>query len=268
MQQRPTPNAPRSTPNHEAGIERLKLLVAYDGRRFAGWQSQAGGGSVQDALEAALQKIVGAPVRVHGSGRTDAGVHALGQCAHVDVPRGKHAAGVWVSALNANLPGEVRVMKVSRVRGGREGFHARYSAKGKRYVYRIWNAGWLHPLEIGRAWHVPQAIDVVALRRAGAMYVGKHDFAGFAANRGKEETDTVRTISRVAVGKKGALITITFEGDGFLYKMVRLLTGTMVRIGQGKADMGMIAELLAGKGRRKTQFAAPAEGLYLAGVRY
>lgn len=252
------------SPDHE----RLKLLVAYDGRGFAGWQSQARRDGVQDALESALRKITGEDIRVHGSGRTDAGVHALAQCAHVDVPRGKHVPRVWVAALNANLPPLVRVLSVRRVPGGREGFHARYDAKGKRYAYRLWNESWLHPLEIGRAWHVFQELDVSALRAAAQLFLGKHDFAGFAANRGQEETDTVRTITRADVKKRGPLITLTFEGDGFLYKMVRLLTGTIVRVGQGKAPAKLIPELLAAHGKKKTQFAAPADGLYLVKVFY
>jgi tRNA pseudouridine38-40 synthase len=249
-------------------IERLKFLIAYDGRGFAGWQSQAGGGSVQDALESALTKVTGETVRVHGSGRTDAGVHALGQCAHADVPRGKHAPRTWLSALNANLPPLVRVLRVSRVPGGRDGFHARFDARGKRYEFRIWNEPWLHPLEIGRAWHVPHPLDLEALRGSAKLFIGRHDFASFAANRGQENFDTVRTITRADVKRRGPLITLTFEGDGFLYKMVRLLTGTLVRVGQGKAEPSFIRELLAAKGKKKTQFAAPAEGLYLARVFY
>lgn len=253
-------------------IERLKLLVAYDGRGFAGWQSQAGKDGVQDALEAAVEKITGAPARVHGSGRTDAGVHALAQCAHVDVPAGKLKPTVWQTALNAHLPPGVRVTKVSRVKGGHHkgenGFHARFSAKGKGYLYRIWNESWLHPLEIGRAWLVPQKLEIAAMRAAAKLLVGRHDFAAFAANRGHEEKNTVRTISLIRVAKKGPLITVTFKGDGFLYKMVRLLTGTMVRVAQGKADLGWIRELLKSGGKKKTQFAAPADGLYLAKVFY
>ncbi len=252
----------------KTATERLKFLIAYDGRGFAGWQSQAAGDGVQDAIERALVKVAGETIRLHGSGRTDSGVHALGQCAHADVPRGKHAPAVWLSALNANLPPLVRVLRVSRVAGGREGFHARFDARGKRYEYRLWNDGWLHPLEIGRAWHVPQPLDVHVVEAAAKLFLGQHDFAGFAANRGKEVPDTVRTITRAAVKRRGPLITLTFEGDGFLYKMVRLLTGTLVRVGQGKADVSYIRELLAAKGKKKTQFAAPADGLYLLKVFY
>lgn len=249
-------------------IERLKLTIAYDGRPFSGWQSQAGGRSVQDVIESAFAKICGEDVRIHGSGRTDAGVHARGQVAHADVPRGKHAPATWLSALNANLPAEIRVLHAARVRGGSEGFHARYDARGKRYIYRIWNDGWLHPLEVGRAWHTSRTIDIATLRAAAALLVGTHDFASFAANRGKIEVNTTRTITRVRVTGRAPLITLTFEGDGFLYKMVRLLTGAIVRIAQGRAPLSLIADLFAAKGRIKSPLAAPAEGLYLDRVFY
>lgn len=249
-------------------VERLKLVIAYDGRPFAGWQSQVGKDGIQDYLEAVFTKIAEAPVRVHGSGRTDAGVHALGQVAHADVPKGKREPATWLAAANANLPPEVRIQKVTRVPAGRDGFHARYSAKGKRYEYRIWNDRWLHPLEIGRAWHVPQALDLELMLDGAKRLIGRHDFAAFAANRGKEEPDTTRTIHDIQIRRKGALITLRFEGDGFLYKMVRLLTGTLARVGQGKAPATFITDLIEGKGRQKTQFAAPAEGLYLAKVFY
>jgi tRNA pseudouridine38-40 synthase len=249
-------------------LERLKLVIAYDGRPFTGWQSQAGKDGVQDRLEAAFARIVGADVRVHGSGRTDAGVHARAQIAHADVPAGKFPPPTWLSALNANLPAEIRVLKLSRAPGGREGFHARYDATGKRYEYRIWNEKWLHPLEIGRVWHVPHAIDLGVLKTAAQMLEGRHDFAGFAANRGQKEIDTVREVREISVRKKGPLITLRFEGNGFLYKMVRLLTGTLVRIAQGKTPIEIIPRLLKAKGREKTQFAAPAEGLYLTKVFY
>ena len=255
----------------ESGLlttQRLKLTIAYDGRPFSGWQSQIDGNGIQDHLEAALSKIAGQPVRVHGSGRTDAGVHALGQVAHADVPARKHPLPTWLNATNANLPPEVRVLRITSVPGGRDGFHARYRAVGKRYDYRIWNAPWQHPLEIGRTWHVPKPLDILAMRAAAALLLGQHDFAGFAANRGEPETDTVRTLTRVSIVKKGQLVTLRFEGNGFLYKMVRLLTGTLVRIGERKADPLLILSLLQAKGGQKTQFAAPAAGLFLVQVRY
>ena len=249
-------------------VERLKLIIAYDGRPFSGWQSQAARGGVQDALESAFMKVCGEDVRVHGSGRTDAGVHARGQVAHADVPHGKHPPATWLAALNANLPGEIRVLRVARVRGGREGFHARYDARGKRYIYRIWNAAWQHPLELGRAWHTTLPLDIATLRAAAAQLVGTHDFASFAANRGKKVFDTTRTITRIRITGRAPLITLTFEGNGFLYKMVRLITGTLARIAQGRAPLSLIGDLLAARGRTKSQFVAPAEGLCLDRVFY
>lgn len=250
---------------------RLKLTIAYDGRPFRGWQSQVGKDSVQDALEAAFAALNGGGrIPLHGSGRTDAGVHALAQNAHADVPAGRLAPRQWQAALNAHLPPEIRVTCCQWA--GPE-FHARFSAKGKRYIYRIWNSPVLPPLEIGRAWQVPQPLDLARLRAAAAVLTGTHDFGGFAANRGVPCPDTVRTIRRIDVkGRPGGLLTLTFEGDGFLYKMVRLLTGSLVRVAQGRAEPEWLATLLQpeqpGRPRLKSSFAAPAEGLYLARVFY
>lgn len=248
--------------------ERLKLTVAYDGGPFAGWQSQAGGNGVQDHIEAAFLAVAGIRLRIHGSGRTDSGVHATGQIAHADVPRGKLAPATWQAALNANLPNGIRIVRISRVRGGDAGFHARFSAKGKRYIYRLWNATYLHPLEIGRAWHVPRELDLALLRKAAGLLVGRHDFARFTAKRGQKPSGTVRTIRRIGVQTRGPLITLTFEGDGFLYKMVRLLTGTIVRIAEKRAPVSFITDLLNPHVQTRTHFMAVAEGLYLSRVFY
>ena len=249
--------------------ERLKLTVAYDGRPFDGWQSQATANGVQDHIESAFLAVAGVRLRIHGSGRTDAGVHATGQIAHADVPRGRLAPATWMAALNANLPHTIRIIRVARVRGGEAGFHARFSAKGKRYIYRLWNAPFMHPLEIGRAWHVPRELDPALLREAAALLVGRHDFARFTAKRrGQVQTDTVRTIHRIAVQTRGPLITLTFEGDGFLYKMVRLLTGTIVRVAERRAPVSFIADLLSAHTHARTHFMAVAEGLYLSRVFY
>lgn len=246
---------------------RLRLLIAYDGRPFRGWQSQATKDAVQDHLEAAFAQTLGEKVSVQGSGRTDAGVHALAQVAHADVPRDRLPLAAWPGALNHFLPHEIRVLRVTRAASD---FHARFDARGKIYVYRIWNAPCLHPLEIGRAWHLPGALDRDLLRAGAALLTGRHDFAGFAANRapGYAAEDTVRTLRRITLAERGSLLTLRFEGDGFLYKMVRLLTGTLVRCAQGRAELDFIRALLAEKGARKTSFAAPAAGLYLARVLY
>jgi tRNA pseudouridine38-40 synthase len=245
--------------------ERLKLLIAYNGRPFRGWQSQATRDTVQDHLEGAFAEIAQTKISVQGSGRTDAGVHALGQVAHADVPPGKLSCPAWQSALNACLPKEIRVLRATRARPG---FHARFDATGKTYIYRICNASFLHPMELGRAWHLPGPLDASILTAGAALLTGTHDFAGFAANRGHPSSDTVRTLHRIALTRKGAMLTLRFEGDGFLYKMVRLLTGTLVRCAQGRAGLSFITGLLSAKGARKTSFAAPAEGLYLVRVNY
>jgi tRNA pseudouridine38-40 synthase len=159
-------------------------------------------------------------------------------------------------------------VNASRVRGGEDGFHARFSARGKRYIYRVWNAPYMHPLEIGRAWHVPRALDLTRMREAASLLVGRHDFARFSANRGHKVHDTIRTIHRVAIVPRKPLITLTFDGDGFLYKMVRLLTGTLVRVAEGKAPVSYISDLLSPHLKARTHFCGVAEGLYLAKVFY
>ena len=247
------------------GAVRLRLLVAYDGSGFEGWQSQASGNAVQDHLERAVAGLVGERRVVHGSGRTDSGVHALGQVAHVDVPEGMFSKEAWAGALNARLPAGVRVMGV---REAAQGFHARFSAVGKEYVYRLWNARALHPLEAGRVWHLARPLDRGVLRDCARVFEGTHDFAGFAANRGIPETSTERTLYAVGVSSSGPLVTLRFAGSGFLYRMVRMLTGSMVRVAQGKADVAWLEELLSRPAGRRTSFCAPAQGLYLKKVRY
>jgi tRNA pseudouridine38-40 synthase len=245
--------------------ERLKLTVAYDGRRFRGWQSQASGDAVQDFLEAAFKKLVGHRVVVQGAGRTDAGVHALAQIAHADVPGGKYPLRTWMLAINDSLPPEARVIRVQRARPE---FHARFDAAGKIYAYRLWTGPCLHPLEIGRAWHVPIPLDFTLLRAGADALCGTHDFARFAVNRGQVEKDTVRTIHRIRISRRGPLVTLRFEGNGFLYKMVRVLTGSLVRVAQGRAPLEWLLSTLNSKSAAKSHFAAPAEGLYLERVLY
>ncbi len=258
------------TPPSIISIKRLKLTLAYDGRPFCGWQSQAAGGAIQDHLEAAFAKLCGSRVNVQGSGRTDAGVHALAQIAHADVPKDRFTVDQWRNALNGHLPREIRVM---RCQWARPDFEARFSATGKVYRYRIWNGSVFPPSEIGRAWHVFMPIDIEVLRECAHGLIGTHDFGGFAANRGVPSGDTVRTIRRIDVtGRTGGAITLTFEGDGFLYKMVRLLTGSMMRCAQGKASPDWLFKFLETPEktdpRLKTSFAAPAEGLTLVRVLY
>ena len=254
---------------------RLKLILAYDGAPFAGWQSQSHRNTVQDNLEGAFERVTGGGARVHGSGRTDAGVHALAQCAHVDVLKFL-PADRWIKALNALLPSAIRVLRCQYVS---KDFHARLTAKGKIYRYRIWTAPILPPFEYRRAWHIPQPIELKIVKSAAKHFVGTHDFASFAANRGKSasrtnsfrdepEPSTIRIINSVRVRQKGPCITIEFDGDGFLYKMVRLMVGALVKCSLGKMRVEEIISRLHSGKVEPTRFAAPAEGLYLVRVRY
>jgi tRNA pseudouridine38-40 synthase len=241
------------------------MMVAYDGAPFAGWQSQSHRNTIQDHLERAFERVAGAPVRVHGAGRTDAGVHALAQCAHVDLANKILPPARWTEALNALLPPAIRVMRCQYVSNH---FHARLSAKGKIYRYRIWSAPVLPPFEYRRAWHIARQLNLKVLKKAAKHFVGTHDFAGFAANRGKPEQSMVRTIYSVRVRQKGPCVTIEFDGDGFLYKMVRLMVGALVKCALGKMHVEDItARLYSGK-LGPARFAAPAEGLFLVRVRY
>jgi tRNA pseudouridine38-40 synthase len=244
---------------------RLKLVISYDGRDFAGWQSQKHRNTVQDHLEAAFERVCGTRLAVTGSGRTDSGVHALGQCAHVDVPAAQFAAERWLKALNGVLSPPIRILRAGFVG---KSFHARFSAKGKVYRYRIINGAVRPPLEIGRAWHVPSPLDRELLGRAAKLFTGRHDFAAFAANRGKEERSTMRTVEYVrAIGRRD-LIEIEFSADGFLYKMVRMMVGEMVRCALGKESLQSIELRLKRPSRTSARFVAPAAGLYLVQVRY
>jgi tRNA pseudouridine38-40 synthase len=244
---------------------RLKLTVAYDGAAFAGWQSQAHRNTVQDELERAFEKISRQRVRVHGAGRTDAGVHALAQCAHVDLPDKRLSIERWRNALNAVLPPAVRILRCQYVS---QKFHARFSATGKLYHYRIWAAPVLPPLEVGRAWHVFSPLDVDLLKAAAQKFIGQHNFAAFAANRGKKEEDATRTILSVRVRRSGPRITIDVAGDGFLYKMVRLMVGAMTRVALNKMELSEIAIRLKSARADGSRFVAPAEGLYLVEIWY
>jgi tRNA pseudouridine38-40 synthase len=244
---------------------RLKMIVAYDGKGFAGWQSQSHRNTIQDHIERAFERIGGKPIRVHGAGRTDAGVHALAQCAHVDLTDDHFPATRWTQALNALLPPAIRVLRCRYVS---KDFHARLSAKGKLYRYRIWSGAVLPPFEYGRAWHIPRPLDLKLLEKAAKCFAGTHDFAAFAANRGKPENRTVRTIYSVTVRRTGFWVMIDFDGDGFLYKMVRLIVGSLVQCALGKLCIEDVTGRLASGQLGPGRFAAPAEGLLLVRVRY
>jgi tRNA pseudouridine38-40 synthase len=243
----------------------LKLTVAYDGTRFVGWQRQAEGESIQGLLEQALSRFEGAPVTVHGAGRTDAGVHALGQVASAEVTCGHDAASIH-RGLNASLPPDVRVAAVEDAPAG---FHARFSARNKTYRYVLDNAGIASPFDRAFSWHVPERLDAAAMREAASMLIGSHDFAVFQS-AGSETSGTVRTITRSEVTTSQHDIVTAYEvsGDGFLRHMVRAIVGTLVEIGRGWRAPGSMAALLDGGNRSHAGPTAPAHGLFLVRVDY
>ena len=256
------PHAGRQTPDL-----RFKLTIAYEGTNYAGWQAQKSGVAVQQRVEEALQKLFPSVGRIHGSSRTDAGVHALGMVAHMDVPRAEFrmAPGKLALAVNAHLPEDIRVTEAQRCRAD---FHARFDATGKEYRYFVWNHPAMNPLRRHQAWQVPRKLDVQAMRSAARFFVGTHDFKSFAGTRNYEMESTIRTVSRCEVRRSGALISFVIVGDGFLYKMCRGIVGTLVQVGQGKIAVGDIGGILASRDRRVAGMTAPAHGLVLWRVFY
>ena len=243
---------------------RLLLEIAYHGAGFHGWQSQAGGNTIQDHLEKAIAALGQQPASIHGSGRTDSGVHAQAQQAHVDVEDGRFTPREWQEALNGHLPRAIRVMGIREVAAD---FHARFSAIGKIYTYTIWNAAAAHPLLTDRAWHVPWKLDAMRLDAACRLFTGTHDFAAFSARRGKEPVSTTRTIHRIETVFDGSEIRLRFEGTGFLYKMVRILTAAAVRHAVGRCELQELVDRLR-TGSPAFCHAAPAAGLRLEKVLY
>ncbi len=246
---------------------KFKLIVAYDGTGYSGWQTQKSGIGVQQKVEAALASLFGGDPRLHSSSRTDTGVHALGMVAHVELPRGKvrMVPEKMLLAINAHLPLDIRITAVSRCPAN---FHARFDACGKQYRYFVWNHSAANPLLLKQSWHVPQRLDLAAMRRAARHLVGRHDFRSFAANRNYPTLDTVRTLHRCDVRCQGPLITFVIEGNGFLYKMCRGIAGTLIQVGQGKITADEILDILASKDRRVAGMTAPAHGLVLWKVLY
>ena len=250
----------------------LKLTVAYDGTHLVGWQRQAEGESVQGLLEDALARFEGAPVTVHGAGRTDAGVHALGQVASVRVTF-DHDTTTLVRALNAQLPEDVRILDAADVHAE---FHARFSARAKTYRYLIRNGPVTSPFERAFVWHVPQPLDVAAMQHAAAALLGRHDFTVFRSI-GTDVPDAVRTLLTSAVvdchsaawlGDAPPLLAYEVTGDGFLRHMVRAIVGTLVEVGRGWRDPAQMEALLHARDRGRAGATAPPQGLFLVRVDY
>lgn len=246
-------------------VTRWKCVCAYDGTAFAGWQSQAEGRgrAIQDVIEKRLAQIMGIPVRIHGSGRTDAGVHALAQVFHFDA-EWRHGAEKLVAAFRVGLPPAIQVKSA---RPAAADFHSRFQATGKRYVYHL-SVGDADPFTRPYCWTIFKQLDFAAMKSAVAVLRGRHDFRAFTALNGPAREDTVRDLRRLDLTRRGRRIQVTMEAEGFLYKMARSLVGGIVAVGEGKLTLEQIRTILASRERTMAVKTAPPEGLFLAKVFY
>lgn len=246
---------------------KFKLIIAYDGAAYQGWQVQKVGTGVQELIETALAKLFPSKPRLVSSSRTDTGVHAVGMVAHFEVPRTEFRMPQrrLALAINASLPADISILKAARVA---ETFHARFDASGKQYRYLVWNSPTMNPLVRTQAWHVPRPLDLKVMRAAAQDFVGRHDFRSFTANRGDNLEDAVRTLTKCEIKRSGALLTFIIEGEGFLYKMCRGIVGTLVQIGYGRFPATEVRAMLAHKNRCVAGMNAPAHGLVLWKVFY
>ena len=257
-----------------AAMRTIKLILAYDGTDYVGWQRQARGRSIQGELERALAEIEGRPVAVVGAGRTDAGVHALGQVAGVRLAH-RIETSVLVRAINAKLPPDIRVLAAETVAAD---FHARYAARRKTYRYNLTSGPLASPFTLRYAWHVREPLDLIAMREAADRLPGRRDFAAFQAV-GTEVASTVRTLHSIVVGPGAGLFpappaapspasTVEVVGEGFLRHMVRIIVGTLVEVGLGRVEASGVTAILASRARERAGPTAPARGLFLVAVDY
>ncbi len=245
-------------------MPRYKLTIEYDGGPFVGWQRQDNGPSVQAALEKAVEAICGEHRTVHGAGRTDAGVHAMGQVAHLDLPEPMPPEKLPL-AINFHVkPNLIAVLRAEEVD---ENFHARFSATGRRYLYRIVNRRAHLALDRGRAWFIPQQLDHRAMHEAAQCLVGTHDFTSFRASYCQARSP-IRVLHRLEVRRAGEEIDIAAEGVSFLHHQVRNMVGSLRLVGEGKWTAADIARALEARDRAAAGPTAPPEGLYLTEVRY
>lgn len=253
---------------HTLEPRRFRIICAYDGTNYFGWQTQPGFVTLQETIEQVLAGIVKAKkVDIHSSGRTDHGVHARGQVFHVDLQTRMTERSLKM-ALNAQgrLPPDIRVTSCKEVS---KTFHARFDAKRKEYRYYVWNTRILPPDKRLYHAHIVHRLDIEAMRKAMAHFIGEHDFKAFAANPNRPIDSTVRTIYAFSVVKRGSRICFRVQGSGFLYKMVRSLVGYLLRVGSGKESGDSIPKMLEpGNPRTARVPSAPAQGLYLWQVWY
>ncbi|MDN3505866.1 MAG: tRNA pseudouridine(38-40) synthase TruA [Simkaniaceae bacterium] len=242
---------------------KYKLNISYDGTHYSGWQVQPNAISIQSLIQQALETALRTPTSLTGSGRTDAGVHALNQTAHFTAP--KTDTRKLAHSLNGLLPPDIRIKQLEPVS---DDFHARYSAKSKIYRYHLRTTQ--NPFTRLYSYHLPYPIDIPLLKKAAHHFIGEHDFTSFSneAHRGSAAKNPVRNLMRLDVIESSEEIILEFQANGFLYKMVRNITGTLLDIARGKLPLDSLPEIFAAKDRQKAAAAAPAHGLFLVNVLY
>jgi len=244
-------------------MRRIKLTLEYDGTGYAGWQIQPNGDTIQQRVEEALEKVLREEIRIHGSGRTDAGVHALGQVAHFDTLSSLPPANIRDGA-NTYLPQDIAIIRAEEAEPD---FHARYSARGKIYRYRVLLRPTRSPLNLDFAYRLSGPVDSAQMRIAARNLVGRHDFSAFEAS-GSSIHDKVRTLERLDIQEEGEMLVFELQANGFLYKMVRNIVGTLLEVGKGSLSPEDVRDILESKDRTQAGPTAPANGLYLLQVIY
>jgi tRNA pseudouridine38-40 synthase len=245
-------------------LKNYRIELEYDGSRYDGWQKQGNTDrTIQGKLEGILERLAGEPVEVHGSGRTDAGVHALAQTAnfHIDVKLSELELKAY---LNQYLPEDISVNRLDRVP---DRFHSRLNAEEKTYLYRIEMAERKPVFERKYFYGFGKSLDVEAMKRASEYFIGEHDFKSFCSNKKMKKT-TVRNVKRIEFEKKGSRLFVRFTGNGFLHHMVRILMGTLIEVGEGKKSPEQMKGILEALNRSEAGFTAPPEGLFLEKVSY
>lgn len=241
-----------------------KMTVQYDGTRYSGWQRQGNTEhTIQGRLEKTLSELLGEPIEISGSGRTDAGVHALGQVASFQADHGPKNLDAFLVDLNRQLPGDIAVTRLTQASPR---FHARLSAKEKIYRYTVWNSEIPNVFERRYQYQLPERLDDAAMEDAAQRLLGTHDFSGFSTGHTKKST--IRNIRSVEIRREGDRLTLLFQGNGFLRNMVRIMTGTLLEIGMGSYGPERMEEILESGDRQKAGPTAPPQGLCLMEVIY
>ena len=246
-------------------MKKYKILISYDGTIYGGWQVQPNSVSIQTLIQKALETILRSPIDLTGSGRTDAGVHALGQVAHFSCATQNPEKLLY--SVNSLLPGDIRLKTIEEVS---DDFHARYSATGKVYHYHLHLDRILDPFTRLYSYHVLDKVKLPLLKEAAKLFVGTHDFLSFAneAHRGSASVDAVRNLKKLDVIEEEGGVRLEFMADGFLYKMVRNIVGTLIDVSCERIPLENIPTIFAEKDRRKAGFTAPPHGLFLVKVLY